>query len=93
MKVLFLGNAGSPLIEILQSFDDEVIISTEKLNAEFLDQHQPDFMVSYGYPFIIDECVIKQYPNKIINLHRSYLPCNRGAEPVIWSFLKTPQKA
>ncbi len=55
MKVLFLGNVGSPLVEIIRSFDDEVIISSEKITAEFLDLHQPDFMVSYGYPFIIEE--------------------------------------
>ncbi|MBL4715739.1 MAG: formyl transferase [Bacteroidia bacterium] len=92
MKVLFLGNVGSPLVEIIRSFDDEVIISSEKITAEFLDLHQPDFMVSYGYPFIIEEWVLKQYPNKIINLHRSYLPWNRGAEPVIWSFLENTRK-
>ena len=45
-----------------------------------------DIAVSYGYRHIISNEIIDKLNNNIINLHISYLPHNRGANPNYWSF-------
>jgi len=50
-----------------------------------------DLIVLYGYRKIVDNFFIKKYYNKLVNLHISYLPYNRGAHPNYWSWVnKTP---
>jgi len=44
-----------------------------------------DLIISYNYGEIVPPEVLKNCKN-IINLHISYLPYNRGAYPVFWSF-------
>lgn len=51
-----------------------------------------DYIVSYGYRHIISEDILKQINYKAINLHISYLPWNRGADPNLWSFLDNTPK-
>lgn len=92
MKILFLGYENSPLIDFIKSFGDEVIVWTKKIDDEFLNLHNPDFIVSYGYRHIIRGNVLDKYLNKIINLHISYLPWNRGADPNFWSLLEGTPK-
>ena len=40
-----------------------------------------DLIVLYGYRKIIPDQFLKKIKSKIINLHISYLPYNRGAPP------------
>ena len=50
-----------------------------------------DLIVLYGYREIVNKFFIKKYYNKLVNLHISYLPYNRGAHPNYWSWVnKTP---
>jgi methionyl-tRNA formyltransferase len=51
-----------------------------------------DFIISYGYRHIIKNDILERFPNKAINLHISYLPYNRGADPNLWSFLEDTPK-
>lgn len=44
-----------------------------------------DWVVSYGYRHIISKEVIDKTPGRIINLHISYLPWNKGAHPNFWA--------
>jgi len=92
MKVLFLGNIGSPLIGILHSFGDEVVVCSSKLELDYLHSIQADFMVSYGYAFILSEEALQLFPKKAINLHISYLPWNRGSDPDLWSLVDNTPK-
>ena len=92
MKVLFLGNIGSPLIEILRSFGDEVVVCSSKLELGYLNTIQADFIISYGFAFILPEEVIQLFHNKAINLHISYLPWNRGSDPDLWSLVENTPK-
>lgn len=87
MKILFLGYSDSPLIQFLQKSGDEIFMVTDRIDASFLEKIRPDFIISYGYRYIIKQDIIDMYPNKIINLHISYLPWNRGADPNFWSFI------
>ena len=71
---------------------DEVILYTKKLTSEWLHNNHIDFVVSYNYKYIIREDVIAVLPDRIINLHISLLPWNRGADPNIWSFIESTPK-
>ncbi|MDY6103843.1 MAG: formyltransferase family protein [Acetatifactor sp.] len=53
---------------------------------------EPAFIISYNYRHIIKEDVIEAMKGRIINLHTSYLPYNRGASPNVFSFLENTRK-
>ncbi len=92
MKVLLLGPARPRVETFLASVGDMVHRYEDRLtaNSEVLDG--VDFIVSYGYRHLIKEDVIKKFPRRIINLHISFLPFNRGADPNLWSFLEDTPK-
>lgn len=94
MKVLFLGPNESPLVYWLKSVGEEVITTTDRIDRSFLDTHSPDFIVSYGYPHILSGDILGPYAGRAVNLHISYLPWNKGADPNFWSFVEdTPKGA
>lgn len=51
-----------------------------------------DWIVSYGCREIIREPWLTIYKNRIINIHISYLPFNRGADPNFWSWFDNTPK-
>lgn len=62
------------------------INSDNKSDAEgkqlaLLKEHQVDFIVLARYMQIFSSKVIEYYPNKIINIHHSFLPAFPGAKP------------
>lgn len=91
MNILLLGPKREELINYLLSFNDKVINTEAQINNSFsLDNI--DFIISYRYRHIINKKVLSNYKLKVINMHISYLPWNRGADPNLWSFLdETPQ--
>jgi methionyl-tRNA formyltransferase len=74
------------LVEFLESFGDEVVQTMEP--ADFA----ADWIVAYGYRRRIDKEILNGFPRRAINLHISYLPWNRGADPNLWSFLEDTPK-
>jgi len=89
-RILFLGELDNPLINYLHSVGEEVTATPNKITADYAKDF--DFIISYGYRHIIRPEVIKLFPGKIINLHISYLPWNRGFDPNLWSILENTQK-
>lgn len=53
----------------------------EQKQLEILEIYQIDFIVLARYMQIISEKIIVKYPNKIINIHHSFLPAFVGAKP------------
>ena len=53
----------------------------EQKQLELLQEHQVDFIVLARYMQIISKDLIQHYPNKIINIHHSFLPAFPGAKP------------
>lgn len=51
-----------------------------------------DYTISFGYRHILSEEIVMAHPLKLINVHISYLPWNRGADPNLWSFLENTPK-
>ncbi len=95
MKILLL-DAGSPQSQRLRahltSCGHEVFFSAARVaSAEVADQ-APDILVSYGYRFILPPEVFTIPRLGAINLHISYLPWNRGADPNFWSHVEDTAK-
>lgn len=53
----------------------------ENKQLELLEKHQINFIVLARYMQIISPKLIAKYPNKIINIHHSFLPAFVGAKP------------
>lgn len=46
-----------------------------------LDRYRPEFLVLAKYMRVLTPSFIQQYPNRIINIHHSFLPAFVGANP------------
>jgi Formyl transferase len=89
MRVLLL----SPYPEmirapILASGDDLRCSNASPEEVDFL----ADFVVSFGYRYIIKKQILRMVIRPIINVHISYLPWNRGADPNFWSWFDNTPK-
>ena len=89
MRVAFLTNnpnISDSLFEWLNIRENALYVN-DLLSVDFLLDYSIEFIVSYNYKYIIKKDIIDLLPNRIINLHTSFLPYNRGADPNIWSFI------
>lgn len=88
LKILLLGS--DRIKEFLESNGDEVTVYNE-----FLTLYQAttfDYIISYGYRHILTKEIVDRFRHKAINLHISYLPWNRGADPNYWSWKENTPK-
>jgi formyltetrahydrofolate deformylase len=53
----------------------------EQAQLALLDEFKPDFIVLARYMQIISENFVSHFPNRIINIHHSFLPAFAGAKP------------
>ena len=53
----------------------------ERRELDLLEKHNITFVVLARYMQVISENFINHYPNKIINIHHSFLPAFPGAKP------------
>ncbi len=53
----------------------------EQKEIELMKKHKIDFIVLARYMQILSEEFVKNFPNKIINIHHSFLPAFAGAKP------------
>ena len=88
MKVLILSPYPQEIIKILKKSQDNYLIYNEKLKISFLKKNKIEFIISYGYKYLITKDIIDIFKGKIINLHISFLPFNRGYYPNLWSHLE-----
>ncbi len=91
MKILILTKPdfdnADKLKEYLHSYDNEVNISTVNINHAWAVAKRYDLIISYCYPIIIEEGILDDPKFGFINIHTSFLPYNRGANPNVWSII------
>jgi len=95
MKILFLTNneISNQLIWWLRNKAQEgVTVIKTNISWEMVESYNPEFLISYNYKYIIKEDVLSLLKNRAINLHISFLPWNRGADPNFWSFVENTPK-
>jgi len=91
-KILFVGPSDSPVFIWLQKNGENVLSTVDKITVEYVLENGFNFLISYGYSFILRKEILDLFPNRAINMHISYLPYNRGADPNFWSFIEGTPK-
>ena len=89
MKILYLGPTNNSVYNFLNN-SYKTLNTEEKISPEKL--YEFDWVISYGYRHILKKEHIENSNNPIINLHISYLPWNRGANPNYWSWIENTPK-
>ncbi|MCK5126027.1 MAG: formyl transferase [candidate division Zixibacteria bacterium] len=92
MIILLLGPAHKELRAFLESFGDEVRHTDKRVKATSGILERVSLVISYGYRYILKDDFLSKFHRRIINLHISFLPWNRGADPNLWSFLEGTPK-
>ncbi len=89
MKILCLYNndIALELFSWLKDSGHETALHSERLTARWCQERKFDLAVSYTYRYILEESVLKALEYNAVNIHTSYLPFNRGADPNIWSVI------
>ena len=62
-------------------FSKENSAEAEEQQLQLLEQYKVDFIVLARYMQIVSGRLIQRFPNKIINIHHSFLPAFAGAKP------------
>lgn len=88
MKVLVLSPYPDGLLPALSALGDEYVVLSGPITPQDCVSSNFDFLISYGYRFILKEDVLRLFPRKAVNLHISLLPFCRGAHPVFWAILE-----
>lgn len=88
MHIWLLGPSRPELEAWMVDQGDTLRRLEEPLPDPSMPAERPDLMVSYGYRHRVSAAWIAVLPWRIVNLHISYLPWNRGADPNLWSVLE-----
>lgn len=60
----------------------------EQAEIELLHENKINFIVLARYMQVVSEKLIEEYPNRIINIHHSFLPAFVGAKPYHAAFVR-----
>lgn len=90
--LLLTNNKNSFALYERISQKEKVIIFSDPIDANDIKRIKPKLVISYNYMHIVKKNVIDLLGNRIINMHISYLPWNRGANPNFWSFAENTPK-
>lgn len=92
VKIGFLGtnDVGEVLYNWLEQRDDATINAhiEHKSDLELLREREIDLVVSAGFRHIVPEEYLDIPPLGAVNIHKSYLPYNRGANHNVWSIIE-----
>lgn len=89
MKIFCLYNndCALELFESIKNKGNDVFLCNERIDAEWCKEQNFDLTISYTYRYIINKECITALNKNIVNLHNSFLPYNRGADPNLWSII------
>ena len=92
VDVVFLGanDAGMRVYDWLCDRDDVFVHSllTTEEQLCLIEDVEPEYVISCGYRHIVPEDILAVPSGGALNLHPAYLPCNRGANPNVWSIVE-----
>ena len=92
MIIVYLGPYRPQVADVLSVNGAAIRHTEKKLTADSPELIGADWIVSYGYKFILKDDLLEKFHGRVVNLHISYLPFNRGADPNLWSFLEDTPK-
>ncbi len=86
MHILILSPYPENLIAPILARGDDITLRTGIVDAAEIERLRPDWIISYGYTRLIEPSVLALCEGRVLNLHISLLPHNRGADPNFWSW-------
>ncbi|ANE35179.1 formyltransferase domain-containing protein [Campylobacter iguaniorum] len=81
LRILFLGYDECKILDFLSNNGYFIAQTQDKIDSKLIVDYKFDFLISYGYRYIIKENILSLFGDNAINLHISYLPWNKGADP------------
>lgn len=89
MKILCLYHniCAIELFKWIEGENHIIVYCTEKLDVQWCREQHFDLTVSYTIRYILTHDILTALHNNVVNIHNSYLPWNRGADPNIWSIV------
>lgn len=92
VDVVFLGinDIGQRVYNWLNERDDANVLAllTEPEQLSVVEQLEPSLIISAGFRAIVPANILEVPEFGAVNLHKSYLPYNRGANPNVWSIVE-----
>ena len=87
-QILFLGynSNQTSLISFLKK--KNFIVKNFQKTPNLNEFKKSNFIILFGFREIIKENILDKINIPIFNIHQSYLPFNRGAHPIFWSFME-----
>ena len=86
MRVLFLTNNWDVAHPVYDFLCERETVTATYLNINKMERPpRADIIVSYCYRYILRARALK---TPAVNLHNSYLPWGRGAQPLFWSVIE-----
>lgn len=85
------GDTWKSVLDLLPFDVPGVIVRHTSQAAALLESLKPDFIISYGFPLLIDEQTIAAARVAAINVHPGRLPDYRGANPTWAVYLGEPE--
>jgi methionyl-tRNA formyltransferase len=82
--VLVLSPYPDKVAETIRRCGDDVSIFNEKIENF---PAEVNFVISFGYRHILKASTLANLGNRVLNLHTSALPWNKGAHPNFWSWV------
>lgn len=92
--VLFLTNNENTagIFQWIGEREPNVIKISDRLGTEDVNRLNPRFMISFNYRHILGDDVLDLLKGRIVNVHCSLLPWNRGASPNFFSYYTNTPK-
>lgn len=85
MEILILSPYPETLAEIVTTGGDHVTACEAPITADDPAPAAFDLAISFGYRHLIRDAALEAWRDRLINLHVSLLPWNRGADPNFWA--------
>lgn len=89
MRILCLYNndCALELFDWLGAQGHDITLCAAQINPEWCGAQRFDLAVSYTYRYILTKEQLAALGYNVVNIHNSFLPWNRGADPNIWSIV------
>lgn len=92
MRVLVLSPHAERLAAAIAEAGDSVLASDLPLDPGMIAAEEIDFVIAHGHRHAIAPDALSLPANRMIKLHLSLLPWNRGSDPNFWSFFNDTPK-
>lgn len=80
------------LYQCLKECNEQVYYYSGELTVGQIQFLSPHLIVSYNYGVVIPGTIIQMAEGRMLKLHISYLPWNKGSDPNFWSFVEETPK-